>query len=57
MAHEKQAYSDNGYVSHEGYDGPNAVDTRTGRPGGYDEQDVFGHEEGHDVRPHPRREG
>ena len=50
MAPEKYAYADDGYLGHEVHDGPNAVDTRTGRPGGYDEQDVFGHEEGHDVR-------
>lgn len=29
--------------------GRNVVDATTGRPGGYDDEDVFGHEEGHDV--------
>ena len=37
---------DNG---HELYGQQNVVDS-SGRPGGYDNEDVFGHEEGHAVR-------
>jgi hypothetical protein len=50
MTAEKYGHGDYGYSDQQSYGGRNAVDTRTGRPGGYDDQDVFGHEEGHDVR-------
>ena len=47
---EKYRYSDGeyGYESQNGST-PRAVND-SGRPGGYDDEDVFGHEEGHDVR-------
>ena len=40
------------YAQYDEYDSNWQVDNggnRTGRPGGYDDEDVFGHEEGHQV--------
>jgi hypothetical protein len=49
MAREKHGFSDYRYQDQQVYDNHTAVATETGRPGGYDDEDVFGHEEGHDV--------
>lgn len=50
MTGEKYTDGDYGYHEQPLNESSSAVDTRTGRPGGYDDLDVFGHEEGHDVR-------
>ena len=49
MAEEKRGFSDYRYQDQQVDESHHAVDDRTGRPGGYDDEDVFGHEEGHDV--------
>ena len=45
---EKYRYGEYGYAGES--NGMSTVENSTGRPGGYDDEDVFGHEEGHDVR-------
>ncbi|KAK3058464.1 hypothetical protein LTR09_000028 [Extremus antarcticus] len=49
---EKYRYGEYGYE--EGKDGSSpdgrVVNASSGRPGGYDDRDVFGHEEGHDIK-------
>ena len=46
---EKYRYGEYGYEDQQGYGNRTMVDGSSGRPGGYDDADVFGHEEGHDV--------
>lgn len=52
---EKYQYGEYDYDDgnkHTNGTGRGVTDSSTGRPGGYDDRDVFGHEEGHDVRQH-----
>lgn len=46
---EKYRYGEYGYEEQRGHNGGVLRDDG-GRPVGYDDEDVFGHEEGHDVR-------
>ena len=46
---EKYRYGEYGYESQQVNDSRPTVQNGI-RPGGYDDEDVFGHEEGHDVR-------
>lgn len=46
---EKYRQGGDGYEDQDGYGNSTVVDSSMGRPGGYDDEDVFGHEEGHDV--------
>jgi hypothetical protein len=55
MAEKQYRYGDYGRESSNEYGMTSdrvAANTSSGRPGGYDDRDVFGHEEGHDVRFH-----
>ena len=46
---EKYRQGEYGYGSEQESGSPQGVGNTSGRPGGYDDEDVFGHEEGHDV--------
>lgn len=55
---EKYRYNDaRGYDDNGSYVPDNQHASSSGRPGGYDDADVFGHEENHDVRQHFRHSG
>jgi hypothetical protein len=49
---EKYRYGEYSYEQGDNYTAtaPRGSNTVNERPGGYDDEDVFGHEEGHDVR-------